>query len=568
MMVVLAACAELPPGDYALIPLDGQPIQGENFEYDGPSGHYRVSVWEWLETPALDTPALLPTYTPLPTLTPWPTYTPYPTYTPVGVLPSPTPDSEITPAPTIERFCEAQVQGGFHQVRTSRSTDAQALGSMAPSTWMRVERIVRNAQGEWLYGVGENSNGAALTGWALVTPNLVLQDSQACFAVPFEDEVDPLPTTAPPPTPQTVTPVPTEPAQTECTYSHIYPMTIRSGSGTGYARIGTLPANTPVIVGHIYPDTSAERWAFISYDGVTGWVAVRAGSASFGSLSGNCANVPRYQPQLSNPRGLHLIYSANHDAVMAVLSNMGVLKTTDGAEWMLEAAKQINPNITTIHRVIYTPQGKLDCPVSWGVGDPVKAADEWYDMLKPVWASRRVLEYADYIEYRNECRFVGAWEVAFDKRMIERGTASGVCLLAFSDAPGNPEVSEFVQRKPVLDAMLAKPCKGNRYHGIAHHIYYGRGSGSHLFGRYKLFRDALGSKYAPLVWWFTEYGMPAADGTYIGRGAPDCAAVKAEADAIDDLFRRDAQVGGYCAYSVGHGTEWMDLTPCLQLLAA
>src|SRR5690606_7458903 len=143
-----------------------------------------------------------------------------------------TPDSEITPAPTIERFCEAQVQGSFHVVRTDRSTSAQAVGSMAPSTWMRVERIVRNAQGEWLYGVGENSNGAALTGWALVTPNLVLQDSQACWAVPYEDEVDPLPTIAPTATPQIVTPIPTEPQPGDCVYSHVFAMTIRSGPGT------------------------------------------------------------------------------------------------------------------------------------------------------------------------------------------------------------------------------------------------------------------------------------------------------------------------------------------------
>jgi len=395
----------------------------------------------------------------------------------------------------------------------------------------------------------------------------VLQDSQACWAVPYEDEVDPLPTIAPTATPQTVTPVPTEPQPGDCVYSHVFAMTIRSGPGTNYSRVGTLPANVSVPVGHIYPDTAGERWAYITHQGVTGWVAVRAGGVSYGALSGDCAGIPRHQPRLNNPRGLHLIYSANKDAVARVLPTLGTIKATDGAEWALHMARAYDPRIVTVYRAIYTSWGRMDCPPDWGQGDPIAAADRWYDMLLGVWTSRGTREVTDLYEYRNECLWAGDWEIAFDRRMVERANASGVCLLLFSDGPGNPQIHEFAKRKPVLDLVLAQECQPGRRHAIALHNYYGRESGVWLFGRWRLFREALGPKYDAVQIYFTEQGMPDVTGKVDGRDAPDCAAVRAEMAALDATFRAAPEVRGYHAYSVGHGTEWMDITPCLALLS-
>ena len=88
-------------------------------------------------------------------------------------------------------------------------------------------------------------------------------------------------------------------------------------------------------------------------------------------------------------------------------------------------------------------------------------------MLIGVWSSRGLLgpNYpVDYFEYRNECVYQGAWEVAFDVRMIERANANNICLLAFSDAPGHPELMEHINRRPVLDAMLERECRPGRWH--------------------------------------------------------------------------------------------------------
>ena len=280
-------------------------------------------------------------------------------------------------------------------------------------------------------------------------------------------------------------------------------------------------------------------------------------------------------PLVRNPRGLHLIYSAQPGPVLASLPDLGTIKATDGAEWALSAAKQYNPDIVTVYRVLYTPRGKLDCPPEWGVGDPVRAANDWYDMLVGVWGTRGLIgqvdtpsgpvRVVDYFEYRNECGFAGAWEVAFDRQMLRRASASEICLLAFSDAYGTPELHEFAQRRPVLDEMLAQPCRPGQWHGIALHGYSKHDSGPWLFGRWRLFREAVGHKYDAIQYWFTEWGVPNSRGEYDGRGTPDCAAMAAELAIVDPILRDDPGVGGYHGYSVGGGSEWIDITPCLPI---
>lgn len=486
--------------------------------------------------------------------------------------PSVTPDTAPQPTPIGggEKACLATSSAAIN-LRADHSTSAPILDNIDPSARMTVLRfwVISDVTDEWLQVRAPARSGAVREGWVYRGSSVFVgvdDTEELCWDVPVDGPgaaptPAPTATSAPP-----MTPVPTGPAPGDCTYSHIYAMTMRSGPGTGYSRVGTLPANTRAPVGHIYPDTASEQWAFITYEGVTGWVAARAGGVTYGALSGDCAGVRRDAPRLDNPRGLHLIYSANREVVQRALPTLGTLKATDGAEWALAAAKQHDPRIVTVYRAIYTPWGKLDCPPNWGVGDPAAAADAWYDMLLGVWSARGTREVADYHEYRNECLFVGDWEIAFDLRMVERANASGVCLLLFSDAPGNPEIAQFAQRRPVLDAALAQECRPGVRHGIAHHVYFGRSSGPWLFGRWQLFAAALGSKYDALDWWITEYGMPAQDGTVIGRGAADCAAARAEMDAADAIFRADGRVGGYHAYSVGASQEWTDITPCLGAL--
>jgi len=335
-------------------------------------------------------------------------------------------------------------------------------------------------------------------------------------------------------------------------------------------RTATSPIDTYSTI-KIYEVVEADGYLWAR--NVYGWFVIRQGGdwwVDTIEATVGCEDVPGWPQDLAppppiarNPRGLHLIFSANKDVVGGALPTLGTLKATDGAEWALSMAKDYDPRITTVYRAIYTSWGRLDCPPDWGAGDPVVAADRWYDMLLDVWTSRGTREYTDYYEYRNECLFVGDWEIAFDRRMVERASASGVCLLLFSDGPGNPEVYQFAQRRPVLDAVLDHPCDRDRLHAVALHNYYGRESGDWLFGRWQMFRAALGPKYDSILYWFTEQGMPDQTGKVDGRGTADCAAARAEMAAVDAVYRAAPEVGGYHVYSVGHSTEWMDLTPCL-----
>lgn len=63
----------------------------------------------------------------------------------------------------------------------------------------------------------------------------------------------------------------------------------------------------------------------------------------------------------------------------------------------------------------------------------------------------------------------------------------------------------------------------------------------------------------------SRYSVPNSEGQLEGR-APDCGAIREELTAADSVFRDDASVAGYHAYSVGGGTEWVDLTPCLPAM--
>jgi hypothetical protein len=253
--------------------------------------------------------------------------------------------------------------------------------------------------------------------------------------------------------------------------------------------------------------------------------------------------------------GLHLIYSAQADLVLRVLPQLGTLKGTDGTEAILRAAERQRPDVITVWRSIYLPVGKWDCPPDWGRGDPRSAADSWWSWQWITWQQRGLIGAVDYFEIRNECAFVGAWEVAFDLRLIQLANRAGVCLAMFSDAYGNPEIAQFTQRQPVLDAMLTQPCAPGRHHVVAAHIYEGVSGGPWKFGRYRLFLAALPERYRRLQWMITEYSYGD------GRGVVDCAQLWTDAHEADAAL--GPEVIGIHLYSVGSGTEWSDVSVCI-----
>lgn len=304
-----------------------------------------------------------------------------------------------------------------------------------------------------------------------------------------------------------------------------------------------------------------DEWARIKFGPSTGFIAIHYNGAqnAIYDLSEDCSRV-RFPPPPIVRGGLHLLFSAQSAPVLALVSSgkVGSLKGTTGAEWLVKAARQVNPGLLTVWRSLATALGWRDCPALWGVGDPRVTADQWFDAQLSDWRALGLIGVVDFFEYRNECGFQGIWEVAFDLQMVKRANAAGICLALFSDGYGNPQISEFVQRKPVLDAMLAHPCAPGRYHAISYHVYEGQAGGVWTAGRWRLFLAALGDvKYWDLPWLLTEYGYSD------GRGGPDCGRFLSDWRAASDEYTKFDNLWGFEAYSVGGGTIWTDLTGCL-----
>lgn len=311
-------------------------------------------------------------------------------------------------------------------------------------------------------------------------------------------------------------------------------------------------------------DSAGDRWYRVWWepDEVYGWVHgdyIEQGTGSDCSqLIDETAGA--WVPP-DNDAGLHLLYSARWDTVgpLVAAGEIGNLKGTDGAEPIIRAARELEPDLLTswrnLSRIIY---GTRDCPPTWGQGDPSHAADQWWSAEYATWQARNLLDVVDYFEYRNECVFVGAWEVAFDLRMLELATNAGVCLAVFSDGYGNPQISEFVQRAPVLDYMQAHECRPGRKHVISTHVYEGVDGGAWLFGRWQLFQAALGHEYDDLQWLVTEYGYAE------GRGPVDCGAFLPDWDAARREYARYPEVIGFQAFAVGHDPTWTDVGTCFS----
>ena len=51
-----------------------------------------------------------------------------------------------------------------------------------------------------------------------------------------------------------------------------------------------------------------------------------------------------------------------------------------------------------------------------------------------------------------------AWETAFWLRILDYDRLTGVCVAAFSDAYGMPEIAQFAGRNPIPEAMFAQEC--------------------------------------------------------------------------------------------------------------
>jgi hypothetical protein len=319
----------------------------------------------------------------------------------------------------------------------------------------------------------------------------------------------------------------------------------------------------------IYDPIHSEAWFMVRSAG-TWWIDV------VGDLDW-CGDVPGWNDTwtpgtIYNPAGLHVLgFSVNTWAVLSEIKSFGLLKAVDDFAFLASEAKRLNPRLITIHRNVHLVEiGRRDCPDSWGRGDPVMVARDWWRIQHETWKARGLLEPGpvDYYEYRNECGHAGAWEVAFDREIVRLANEAGMCLAVLSYAYGQPELDQFAALAPLFDDILERPCQPGKQHLIALHTYGRIDSGAWIFGRWRLFRQALGPKYNNLQFIFTEMGITNAQGNADGRGTADCGIAAKEAAELTAEFHKFPEIVGYNLYSVGGSTEWLDLTSCLNQIAA
>lgn len=308
----------------------------------------------------------------------------------------------------------------------------------------------------------------------------------------------------------------------------------------------------------------SDEWALIQVGSKTGWIAVfyqGVHNARYPDPD-TCLEI-RFPPvtQAVPARGLNANVGANESAIVNLVRSgtLGSIKGTTGTASLMRAARAASPDVLLTWRNLTRPAfGWQDCYPGWGQGDPFNAADLWWSYELLQWQAEGLLVpgLVDYFEVRNECVFAGDWEIAFDFRLVERANAAGLCLGLFSDAYGNPQITEFVQRWPVLDLVLAHECRPGRHHVIAYHVYEGTGGGAWKIGRPDLFRAALGDKYNGIAWLITEYGYGE------GRGALDVGAFWSDDAAALAYYRARTWVLAYQHFATGAG-PWTDVLPGL-----
>jgi hypothetical protein len=157
---VLSGCAgvDLPPGEYAVIPLDGQAITPGVYRYEANGQAYTVYLWDNLATPT-PTATVTPSSTPVPTVTPPP---PTQETTPPPPLPTLTPKPKLVCA-----LQSAHPEASIAAInkRAGPFLDALKIGSIPRGSLLIVDQFASDSTYLWAHDTNPQ-NGAA--GWVAV----------------------------------------------------------------------------------------------------------------------------------------------------------------------------------------------------------------------------------------------------------------------------------------------------------------------------------------------------------------------------------------------------------------
>lgn len=278
----------LPPGAWAIVPLEGQAVPAGEWTYDGPAGYRRLSFWTVFATATPTQTPIPPSDTPQPTATNTPTLTPTPTATATA-----TPTASQTPFPV----CEVTVQTSVPlSQRAEPSSTATKLASASPgSRWQLTAPVYYSSDApnadEWVQvrlNDGRLAWMAALYGGQVFA---AYANTDGCLALRFPGGVEPGPTSIPrptatptasgptsiPATPTTptpengVTPVPTSdvPGVKACLLQWNQNVSVRAKPGTDQAKTGSIYQGDAFAAGQV-SNASGYWWALTE----RGWSAI------------------------------------------------------------------------------------------------------------------------------------------------------------------------------------------------------------------------------------------------------------------------------------------------------
>jgi len=587
--LILTACAvgeSVPPGNYVVYPANPRTqIVPITITAEG----YHIDIRNRPTAASTKTVTVYPTYTPLPTYTKYPTYTPAVSTPTETDEPSPTPEAQtetVTFEPGDPKVCLVRTLITNHLIRADHAVTAAVVGSVPVTQYATVISVyvIVDVYNEWLEVNYKRENGTVVHGWMFRDNSNLLFGADDTLEICLDTDLTPTiyvnnPPPSPVPTVAAVTPTPLPPP-TGCEVFNPGGgnINVRTGPGTSYAVLYQLKSGESGLAVRVQI-IGADEWAYfsklsVSGQNVYGYAALKLNGAAIARLRGNCASVPR-RIAVGNTAGLHTLgFSVNTYAVLSVATDFGFLKLTDDAYALATEARKLNPDILIVHRNIFLMDvGRRDCPTGYGMGNEATArsnAQAWFSLQYRTLQARNLLGQGviDWHELQNECGYPGAtYENAYWLEMLRLAKEKGLCLAVYSDSYGTPEIDQFVSRRPVFDRILSDECQPGRHHIVSLHTYGNVASGEWIFGRWLKFRAALGSQYDELQYVFTEFGVTNAAGNNDGRGSPDCGMAAHETLAAVAEYKKHPEVLGFALFSVGPGSEWVDLTSCLLQIA-
>ncbi len=332
--------------------------------------------------------------------------------------------------------------------------------------------------------------------------------------------------------------------------------------------IGVAYTQEALAVSEIRAGTDGREWAQTA----SGWLPLTDGSAVLAERRA-CAVLRGDLPPTANI-GLHVITPTGSEAVLNFVRKLAqagypvnTIKGLSGTENLLNEIKQISPQTTIVYRSYLSSDGYGDCPADVrDLPDPIATARRWMDGLEPYWDAVN----ADYYEYINECPVGHEWLTGFSIAAMQIANERGRCLLLYSFAGGTPDVDQMDVLLPAYQFAAENECQPGRHHGIALHAYSMEDkrlvseTNEWLSLRHRKMVEVLQTTYPPgaeLPVYITELGIGG------GQVFPGCDAIVRDAVQYMYLLEDDPYVHGFHLWSVGAGTQWYDITPCLPALA-